>query len=108
MDGISRKFDNFIKVIAAGVRTSSVQGPLDELTQRQKDLEAKLAGAPEQPWVPRLHPRLCALCQQRVDQLPKRLEGEANREVLEAARALIDQAKIHPPVALAAERLASN
>lgn len=59
---------------------------------------AELATASGHSRIPRLHPNLSALYRQRVSQLRERLEGESSREVLEAARALIERVEIHPPV----------
>lgn len=98
LEVITRKLDNLVDAIAEDVWAPGLQGRLDELTRRQKELEAELAGASTQSRTPRLHPNLSALYRQRVAQLRKRLAGESSREVLEAARALIECVEIHLPV----------
>ena len=98
LDGITRKLDNLLDAITEGVRAPGLQGRLDELTRRQKELEAEIAGASAQSQIPRLHPNLSVLYEQRVAQLRERLEGESSGEILEATRALIERVEIHPPV----------
>ncbi len=98
LEGITRKLDNLVDAIAEGVRAPGLQGRLDELTRRQKELEAELANASGQSRIPLLHPNLSALYRQRVAHLQERLEGGSGREVLEAARALIELVEIHPPM----------
>lgn len=102
-EAVSKKLDGLIEAIADGLRAPGLQTRLDELGARKSQLEAEAADLASRSTAPRLHPNLSAVYRQEVQRLQHAIAGESNREVLEAARALIERVEIGPPLTLGGE-----
>ena len=92
---LDRRIDNLVEAIADGRSSPALLRKLDELEiQRARLGEAE---APQETLPPALHPGIATLYRDRVQALQRALASARDPEILEAARALIDQVIISPP-----------
>ncbi|WPB87657.1 recombinase family protein [Sediminicoccus rosea] len=97
LDQVERQLNGLIDAIADGLRAPGLQDRLDGLGARREALRAELAGLEARQSAPRLHPNLSEVYRARVALLREGIEAQGDREVLEAARALIARVEVHPP-----------
>ncbi len=97
LDQVERQLNGLIDAIADGLRAPGLQDRLDGLGARREALRAELAALETRQSAPLLHPNLSEVYRARVARLREGIEAQGDREVLEAARALIARVEVHPP-----------
>lgn len=94
LQGIQRKLDNLVEAIADGIRAQGLQRKLEELEARRAQLLAVLKDQPAA--APALHPNLAEVYARRVEVIRTAIEGRNEPEILEAARALVENVIVGP------------
>ena len=92
---IERDIKKLIEAIKEGVPGSAIKDEMQALEDRRRELKHALENAPAS--LPRLHPNLAQLYQNKVTRLVEALNEEGNRvEAAEAIRALIEEVRLVP------------
>ena len=95
LEKTEREIGRLIEAIKAGVPGAAVKDEMAVLEARRVELLARLEAAP--PSMPRLHPNLAELYQQKVTNLAEALNDEHTRlEAAECIRELIEEIRLVP------------
>jgi site-specific DNA recombinase len=95
LDRIQRQITEIIDAIKDGFRTPSMKEELHTLESRKRVLSTEITQMPKP--LPRLHPRLAELYQERVERLHQELNRpELCAEAAQALRALIEEVRLIP------------
>jgi site-specific DNA recombinase len=95
LERIQRQITAIIEAIKDGLRTPSMKAELLALEARKEELSTEIKQVPAP--LPRLHPKLAGLYQQRVERLHEELNRpELRAEAAQALRALIEEVRLIP------------
>ena len=83
---IDRDLDRLLDLILKGAAADKINAKMVEMEKRKKDLEAFLAESDEPPTL--LHPEMAGFYRQKVEALHATLQGDTERDQLQAAEAL--------------------
>ena len=92
---IDREQEKLVDAICDGVPAARVKGRMIELEARQKELEAQVADANEEPVL--IHPNMAKVYREKMAQLTEALTDESRRaEAVDLIRGLVDKIVLSP------------
>jgi hypothetical protein len=95
LERTEREIRRLIEAIKAGLPGTAVKDEMTALEARRSDLLAQLEAAP--PPMPRLHPNIAELYQEKIVNLAKALNDEQTRtEAADCIRRLIEEIRLVP------------
>jgi site-specific DNA recombinase len=95
LNRIQREIAAIIDAIKEGLRTPSMKAELLALEARKEEISTEIKQVPAP--LPRLHPKLAELYQQRVERMHEELNRpELRAEAAQALRALIKEVRLIP------------